>query len=174
MNDDAQLALSLLAEHGPRLHGLLLRITLREDAAEDLLQELFLRLSQGGLRRAKDPMAYAVTAATRLAFDWRRSQRQRRDAGALVAEPAKDAAPVDLDRHTQLEGVLAAIEQLPRQQRDAVVLRYLQELPYEDVAATLGTSTHHARAICYRGIMRLRKLVQFRHPARTEDLALET
>ncbi len=38
--------LSLLDEQGPRLYALLVRITLREDVAEDLMQELFLRLSR--------------------------------------------------------------------------------------------------------------------------------
>ena len=41
MNEAANHVLSLLAEHGPRLHALLVRITLREDAAEDLMQDLF-------------------------------------------------------------------------------------------------------------------------------------
>ncbi|MCA9234020.1 MAG: RNA polymerase sigma factor [Planctomycetales bacterium] len=158
MNDDAQLVLSLLAEQGSRLQALLLRITLREDVAEDLLQELFLRLSRGSaLRRARDPVGYAVTTATRLAFDWRRSQRRRRDAAPLVQEPVATPVACDLQDRQQLQWVLIAIDQLPRRQRDAVVMRYLEERPYEEIAAALGASVHHARAICYRGIVRLRK-----------------
>jgi hypothetical protein len=44
-----------------RLHRLLIRLTLLADAANDLLQELFLRLrSSTGFRNATDPAAFAV------------------------------------------------------------------------------------------------------------------
>ena len=43
---DGRDALSLLEAEGPRLYALLARITLREDVAEDLMQELFLKLNR--------------------------------------------------------------------------------------------------------------------------------
>ncbi len=53
---------------------LFMRITLREDVAEDLLQELFLRLhGRKGFSAIQKPKAYMFTAAIRLAFDWRRA-----------------------------------------------------------------------------------------------------
>jgi len=63
--------LAMLDRSGPHLHVLLTRLTLREDVAEELMQELFLKLSRSdGFRRAHDPVAYACRAATHLAFDW--------------------------------------------------------------------------------------------------------
>ena len=54
----------LLETSGARLHGLLARLTLREDIAGDLMQELFIRLLQSKeFERAADPFAYAYRAA---------------------------------------------------------------------------------------------------------------
>jgi DNA-directed RNA polymerase specialized sigma24 family protein len=46
VRDDAKLLLKLLDEHGPKLDALLTRLTLRSDLAEDLLQDLFLKLRE--------------------------------------------------------------------------------------------------------------------------------
>ena len=55
----------------------MLRLTLRRDVAEDLMQELFLKLSNSnGLDRANQPAAYAYRSAINLAFDWRRKNKR--------------------------------------------------------------------------------------------------
>ncbi|HEY2761830.1 MAG TPA: sigma factor, partial [Pirellulales bacterium] len=67
---------ALLAEHGQQLHALLFRLTLRADAAEDLLQELFCRLATSkSFQHAANPAAFAYRSATNLAFDWRRANK---------------------------------------------------------------------------------------------------
>ena len=75
MPEKQHVLLELLQRSGARLHALLVRVTLREDVAEDLLQELFLRLdASAGFYEASSREAYAQTAAIRLAFDWRRAR----------------------------------------------------------------------------------------------------
>jgi RNA polymerase sigma factor (sigma-70 family) len=160
MNDDAQRALSLLADHGPRLHALLVRITLREDAAEDLMQELFLRLSrQHTLARAADPLGYAVRTATRLAFDWRRTQRRRRDASPIVVEPTLAAEP-GYEAREDLQQALNAMELLPLLQRDVIVMRYLESRPYDEISAALQRPKDQIRALCHKGLSTLRAAMQ--------------
>jgi RNA polymerase sigma factor (sigma-70 family) len=161
LNDDAQHALSLLDEHGRRLHALLLRITLREDAAEDLMQELFLRLSRPHtLGSAADRVGYAVRAATRLAFDWRRSQRRRRDASPIVVEPASQPEGGRWHERQDLQQVLDAIERLPPMQRDVVVMRYLEDRPYDEIAAAMKKPKHQIRALCHKALSRLRAALE--------------
>jgi len=70
--------LELLDQSGASLLALLTRLTLRQDVAEELMQDLFLRLSsakdQGGIDCW---YAYARRTAINLAFDWRRRQKIR-------------------------------------------------------------------------------------------------
>jgi RNA polymerase sigma-70 factor (ECF subfamily) len=135
---------TLLAEHGGRLFALLYRLTLRHDAAEDLLQEMFCKLAQSdGFRRADNGLAYAYRAATNLALDWRRANKRNPIIGSNCesSESSISAPLADLVRREQLEQTLNAISQLPKSGREIVVLRYLEQRSYEAIAEQLGKTT---------------------------------
>jgi RNA polymerase sigma-70 factor (ECF subfamily) len=140
-------------------------LTLREEVADDLLQELVVRLSQSeGFQNADDPFAYARRAAIHLAFDWRRQGRSRRRTEPLTEEPAA-AAPDLLAKLTdreELEQVLAALGGLSLLSRSCLVLHYMEQLSYVEVAEQLGITSHQARAACHKGIRRLRRLMRSR------------
>jgi RNA polymerase sigma-70 factor (ECF subfamily) len=152
----------LVEAEGARLYGLLARLTLREEVADDLLQELVVRLSRSdGFQRANDPVAYARRAAIHLAFDWRRQGKSRRRTGPLSDEPAVPAPNLlgQLVDREELEQVLAALEKLSRLSRSCLVLRYIEQLSYQEVAEQLDVTPHQARAACHKGIRRLRSLM---------------
>jgi len=162
----AEEVLALLAEHGGQIYALLARLTLRNDVAEDLMQDLFCKLSRSnGFRRAADPYAYAFRAATNLAFAHRRALRRApADAptgGELMEGVAgRNHSPlVDLVRREEFNQILDCIGRLPHAARDVVVLRYLERETYETIADRLGKTPHQVRAICHKGIVRLRQML---------------
>ena len=167
MKRTADEVLALLAEHGGHFFALLFRLTLRNDVAEDLMQELFCKLSRSDqFRAARDPYAYAFRAATNLAFGYRRRQRRLplshvADGDVQVADPAgRDQSPLaDLVRREELSRVLDAIGRLPRTARDIVVLRYLERESFETIGDRLGKTPHQVRALCHKGIVRLRRML---------------
>jgi RNA polymerase sigma-70 factor (ECF subfamily) len=55
-----------------------------------------------------------------------------------------------------LEEIRLGIETLPPKQRAALVMRYVQELDYAEIASALGCSEDSARANVYQAIKRLR------------------
>lgn len=133
---------------------------MREDVAEELLQDLFLKLhgakDQGGIDCW---YAYARRTAMNLAFDWRRRQQVRR-ACTLdeVAERASEI-PAPLGRliaDEELEQVLAAIDRLGGASREVFVMRYIEQDSYEEIAAQLGKTVHQVRALCFRAMSALR------------------
>jgi RNA polymerase sigma factor (sigma-70 family) len=67
---------------------------------------------------------------------------------------------LDFDRYVSQDGddrgILGALERLPRDQRDAVRARVIEELPYEQVAARLQISSASARKRVSRGLATLR------------------
>ncbi|HTU26655.1 MAG TPA: sigma-70 family RNA polymerase sigma factor [Pirellulales bacterium] len=153
--------LALLEAHGERLYALLLRLSLRGDVADDLLQDLFCKLIQNPrFARADDPLAYASRMAINLAFDYRR--RQRRQPALLDGDgPAAAAASplAGLVRREELDQVLEAIGRLPGAGRDVLVLRYLEHQEFEAIGRAVGKTAHQARAICHKAITRLRRLL---------------
>lgn len=63
--------LEFLDRSGAELYTLLTRLTLRQDIAEELMQELFIKLSRSrGPAKVTKWDAYARRAAINLAFDW--------------------------------------------------------------------------------------------------------
>jgi RNA polymerase sigma factor (sigma-70 family) len=161
LKDRQSQLVALLESTGPGLHRLLTRLTLRQDVAEDLMQELFVNLAQSeAFTRTADPAAYAYRAAMNLAFGWRRAQ-QRKQAmlhGLRPAVPPSDGPLAKLEADEQVRLVLDAMNELPDLQRDALTMRYLQQDEYETIAALLGKTPPQVRALCHKAISTLRGL----------------
>jgi RNA polymerase sigma factor (sigma-70 family) len=124
------------------------------------MQELFVRLnSSRAFNKAENPPAYAHKAAANLALDWRRKQAREPRSLAYVREPgSNDNSPLsNLAQKEQLEETLNAISQLGEPYRQTLVMRYIQQNSYEEIAQVLGRDAHHVRVLCSRAISRLRK-----------------
>jgi RNA polymerase sigma factor (sigma-70 family) len=157
--------LELLETSGRRLHALLYRLTLRADVAEELLQELMLRLLRSkGFARAESAESYAVRAAVNLAFDWRR-RKPRYTTAKDIAEVPHETLTDGLGRlvqREQLETILLTLEKLSAAQREIVVMHFLEEESFEQIAERLNRTPHQVRALCQKGLQRLRAIHQ--HP----------
>ena len=162
MSDPHGQLLEIFDRTAPRLHALLFRITLDEHVAEDLLQDLFVKLSQSdAFRRADDADAYVVRSAANLAFDWRR--RHRAAAVSLDAAgepPVADAAVADaLANREQYSTLLDALATMPEASREILAMRFFDQQGYAAIGAHLNKSAHQARALCHKAIKRLRAIV---------------
>ncbi len=154
--------LELLDKSGANLYALLTRLTLREDIAEELMQELFIKLSNSrSFDKAGDRQAYTRRAAINLAFDWRRSRKRNPLRLDQIREPASnDSSPLGkLVQAEELNEILNAIGKLNKVPREAFVMRYIQEESYDYIAEQLGKTAHHVRALCSRASNRLRNIL---------------
>ena len=160
MSGRCQRLLELLDSHGGRIHALLTRLTLCESTAEDLLQDLFIRLSKSdSFDRAHNQEAYAIRAATNLAFDWRRKQQRSIRSQSLTNEPvARGGSPRDMLEHQeQYARVLAALDGMSELRRQVIVLHRLHGESYDAIALHLGKTPHQVRAICSKALAQLRE-----------------
>jgi len=154
--------LELLDKSGADLYALLTRLTLREEVAEELMQELFIKLNKSrGTGNAANLEAYARRAAINLAFDWRRSQKQTTLPLGQVAEPASnDDSPLGKLVHSEeIQQTLDAVGRLKKASREVLVMRYLQQESYDNIAEQLGKTSHQVRALCSRAIRNLRDVL---------------
>ena len=135
--------------HAPEVLRLLRR-RLGAQAAEDAFQETFLRALRAypGLRHGEHLRAWALTIASRVAIDLLRRP-------GSVGEPPDELVALDEEpAYRQLAHLTAG---LPPTARAAVVLRYGYDLPYEAIAAALGSSPDAARQAASSGVRRLRR-----------------
>ena len=89
-----------------------------------------------------------LTIAARLVID--SGRRARPVANELPELPVEDGRPA----YAQIEHLAGG---LPPTERAAVVLRYAYDLPYDDIAAALGSTPEAARQAASSGVRRLRK-----------------
>jgi RNA polymerase sigma factor (sigma-70 family) len=120
--------------------------------AEDAFQETFLRALRAypELRNGRHLRAWVFTIATRIAIDETRRRRPTADLPDDSVLATEDGLPP----HAEL-GPLT--DDLPPKERAAVVLRYGFDLPYDEIAAALGSSEDAARQAASSGVRRLRE-----------------
>lgn len=135
------------------------------DAAEDIVQEAFIRLARNAHRiedRDKAP-AYLRSIVLNLARDINRrglmSLRHYPPAGREV-----DLEPGSIDdrlvRNERQQQVLEAVRSLPRRQRDCVALRYFEEQSIEQIAATLDVSANSVKTHLKRALVSLERALE--------------
>jgi len=154
--------LQLLETSGPRLHRLLARLTRHEDVVGDLLQELFIRLwNSRTFDRAENSFAYAYRAAINLAFEWRKQQqiRYRPLEGNCRATQDEPSALGRMIQTEELEQVLDATSRLNDLARDVVVMRYIEQESYENIAERLEKKPQHIRSVCAKAMAQLREML---------------
>ena len=140
-----------------RLVGHLQVMTGDRQEAQDCVQEAFARAwsHRRTLERTRSPEAWVRTTAYRLAVSrWRRTVRGRRVPDRALAAPLTAPAP-DESR----VALLAALEQIPADQRRALVLHHLCDLPVAEVAAEVGAPVGTVKARLSRGRAALQSLL---------------
>jgi RNA polymerase sigma factor (sigma-70 family) len=143
---------TLVDEHAATVMAVL-RGAVGRQGAEDAFQETFLAALRAypNLREASNLRGWLVTIAHRKAIDHHRARgRAPMPVGSVREEAVFDPDPTDGE-------VWRAVAALPPKQRAAVTLRFLSDLPHEEIATALGCSPEAARRSLHEGLKRLRK-----------------
>jgi len=140
----------------------------RYGAAEDIAQEAFLTAfrSLPWLKEGDKFGPWLKSITCRTAANWlRRNQRRiEKETPApfrrlVYIEDARQGPAATLERSEQIERVQTAIDALPERYRLPVILRYLQELSYDEISAFTGESRDEIRGILQRAGSQLRELL---------------
>jgi RNA polymerase sigma factor (sigma-70 family) len=163
MLDEAAFA-ELYDRHAPALAAWLRRRS-DPDTAQELLAETFAE-AWCARRRFKpergSPQGWLFGIAQHLLFGYYRrlevEDRARRKLGVAALEPAAfDEADARLDAAALRAELAAALARLPDGTRQAVLLRVVEQLDYDELARRLGCSSPAARLRVSRGLRELRR-----------------
>lgn len=151
----------LVERHHSPLLGFLYRLTGGDRSlAEDLTQETFLRalrsIQQYQTSRPFKPWLYAI--AVNVARDHFKRAETRRAVTLIDDELLALPDPIDLEETTAIDGprLAAAITALPVQQREAIILRYYQDLSLAEVASVLSIPIGTVKSRLSLGLRQLR------------------
>ena len=163
--DDADrhaLLARLFRQEGPSLVRLARLFTDDRNAAEDLVQEAFIRLYRSA-HRVRDQNrlpAYLRSIVLNLARDHNRrgllSLRHQQTTRVETSEPPDE----QIFRSESQARVIESLGILSQRQRDCLVLRFFLELSEREIADTLGISPNSVKTHVRRGMAALESLLE--------------
>lgn len=171
---------ALVRARAPTLVGFFRRLGAGRAEAEDLTQDVFLKLYRNAARYRPQGtvQAYCLRVAHNAWIDRRRRLSARPEAGPLpvaegAAEPgsarepsSREAAPgAALEAHDEGERLARALASLPRGQAEVFELAVLQGLAYADVAAALEIPVGTVKSRVHHAVRRLRAALGRRQEA---------
>ena len=183
---------SLVRAYQDRLYAFGLRLTGSPRDAEEIAQDAFVRAYRALARYPSERIetlklrAWLFQVTVNVA---RNRARTRRPAevpllsadgayDSLADRPTDDAEQPDqvVERHDEQDRMAAVVATLPERYRAAVVLRHIQGLSYQEIAAVLGQPAGTVKSNVHRGVAYLRAAldaagVRFSAAERAADLA---
>ena len=147
-----------------RLFGIIVRVVRRTDWAEDILQEVYVRIWRHAARyrpERGDPMPWLATIARNGAIDWR-----RRNAGvgwATATEQdvenaaSQEAGALDwTDAAEDARALRHCLDELESEPRACIVLAYTEGLTHDELASRLSRPIGTVKSWIRRGLRRLK------------------
>jgi RNA polymerase sigma-70 factor, ECF subfamily len=144
----------------PRLFGIAYRMLGSAAEAEDVVQDVWVRWQTTDRSPVRNPLAFLVTATTRLAINVLQSARARREtcAGASLPEQIDTSADPGegAERGQALHAAVRLLmERLTPAERAAFVLREAFNSPYREIANVLRVEEANARQLVTRARKRV-------------------
>lgn len=162
-----------LARHQRFLLRLALRLAGPEVEAEDLVQEVYVQALERPPAEQASVRGWLATVLRRSAGRSARGALRRSDREALAARPERAGGEPSIDARIELQSALLAhLRELPAGEREALFLRYADDLTPPEIAARLDVSLETVRTRLRRGRQRLRARLDARPGGRAAWCAL--
>jgi RNA polymerase sigma-70 factor (ECF subfamily) len=132
--------------------------------AEDLTAQTFLKAWEAIDRykeRGAPFVAWLLRISHNLTISYLRSKRDHSELDEGFVDSKRHGNPEEsLEQSTDERSVREAVLRLRDEQRQVIMLRFVEELDYREVAAMIGKSVPAVRVIQHRALGNLRKLMQ--------------
>lgn len=153
-NGDAEAARELVGLLGPRAYSVALRVLGNQAEAEDVMQEAMLRLWriapewQSGQAKVS---TWLYRVVMNLCLDLRRRTQTLDLDGIPEPEDGSPAAMDQLQHVARVDALQDALMKLPVRQRQAVVLRHIEELSNPEIAGIMEIGVEAVESLTARG-----------------------
>jgi len=151
---------SLTSPHIEALYRTALRMTGRQDRAEDVVQDTYLRAWKyfGTFEQGRDPKVWLFAILRNAVFEASRLRKRQLGSASLDeigADRVESASESPLEKLTD-QDVLAAIDRLPEEFRMVVLLAVVEEMKYREIAEALAIPIGTVMSRLFRGRKLLR------------------
>lgn len=136
------------------MYGVAFALTGSKDAADNLVQDVIVRILPKRISLESSPRAYIRRTMVNLQIDTVRRTRRIIFESVESVEDIQESYDADVDLEIDVQ---AAMSQMPTEIRRVVVLRYLEDLSTNEVAKMLALPAGSVRRMAHEGIQILRK-----------------
>ena len=159
----ASLFKQLLLPLYPRLQRVALRLLGNVEDAEDMVQEVYMKLwsKRDALPDVKDVEAYCVTLTKNMCIDrLRMAEVEKEDVDEVPIMLAEtDDVEAQVERRDAVEQVKQIIETLPEHQQQVITLRDIEDCSFEEIVEQTGLTAVNVRML----LSRARKTIRERY-----------
>ena len=131
--------------------------------AEDLTQQVFIKAWQAISRYKKSAspfLAWLIKISHNLVIDFYRSKKSETYIDFDIVATKPDTDPEHLaEAHFNQQQLRRVILKLQGDQQQVIMMRFIEDFSYAEIAASLGKSEGAVRVILHRGLVRLRKIM---------------
>lgn len=147
---------ALLRELQDQWYRMVLRLLQDVDQAREATQETALRFLKQlpGFKGQSGVRTWSLGIAINVAREMRREKKTEQ----LLADAAAKGEPhQELEQRESAEMVNRVIDALPLRQREAVVLRFFEQLSVEESAAAMGCAPGTVKALVFQALRNMRQ-----------------
>jgi len=159
----------LIAQQTPHLRRFAIALTGNPDRADDLVQDAVERAlrKRHSWRRTGSMRSWLFKVLYRTHLNSQARRRLERDSADRLQAQSQTAAPANQDSHVEVLNVAVALDYLPREQREVVVMVGLEGMSYDEAAFVVGVPVGTIKSRLYRG---REALYALRHGEGTDHL----
>lgn len=149
--------------YSPGIYRYAMRLLGDTDLAEDCVSETFSRLLHG-LRNGSGPTDYLKAYLYRIAHNWITDYYRRSPPPSVPLEPymnipGDEDPSQDVARKTDQERIRAALALLTPDQRQVVMLKFLEDFSNDDIALALNKPVGAVKSLQHRALDSLRRIM---------------
>lgn len=160
-NGDLHQVSILFERYHKRIFNFLARMTLDRDTAEDLTQNVFLRIIKyrSSYREGNRFQSWIYQVARNVFSDQYQSLKNKGGYQVDVNHISDHVPDMDesMQKDEQEQQLHRSLNRLPDEQRELLILTRFQQMKYEDVATIMDTSVANIKVRVHRAIQKLRQ-----------------
>lgn len=155
--------IEIYRRYSPKLYRYAVRLLGDQELAEDCVSEVFSRLIES-LSSGGGPYEHLQAYLYQIAHNWITDQYRKQlfatsDLSPRIGHNGNDPAKI-VQEKMEFDRVRSALAQMAPEQRQVIILKYLEGWSNQEIALSLGKSVGAVRVLHHRGVTQLKQLMQ--------------